>query len=333
MKVREIAEFVGGRLHGDPETEILSVADIRLASAGQIGFLDGAKGSFPKTDASCVLVPLAFEVPDSHTFICVDKPKLAFSRIAAMLHGPKDRGPEIHGTAIIAENARVADRVFVGAYVCIGEGSEIGDGTQIRAGAKIGDSVHIGKDCVIHPNVFIEDGCTLGDGVILHSGVVIGADGFGYVQDENGTHLKFPQIGTVVIDDNVEIGANSCVDRGALGETRIGEGTKIDNLVQIAHNVQVGKNCIIAALSGISGSSVLEDDVVLAGQVGIADHVVLKRGVIIGAKSAVFPNKIIHSGFWCGIPAQPIEDYKRSTAVLRGLDRLREDVNTLKKNG
>jgi len=324
MKVREIAEFVGGQLRGDPETEIFSVADIRSASTGQIAFFGGS-GKLPKSDASCVLVPLDLEATDSFTIIAVDAPKLAFSRIAGLLHPPEDRGPEIHETAIIAENARVADQVFVGAYVCIGEGSDIGVGTQIRAGAKIGDNVRVGKDCVIHPNVFIEDGCTIGDEVKLHSGVVIGADGFGYVQDVNGDHVKFPQMGTVVIEDNVEIGANTCVDRGALGETRIGQGTKIDNLVQIAHNVQIGKRCIIAALSGISGSSVLEDDVVLAGQVGIADHVVLKQGVIIGAKSAVFPNKIINSGFWCGVPAQPIEDYKRSTALLRRLGRKRNE--------
>ena len=325
MKVREIAELVGGRLHGDPETEVTSAADVRTAKEGQIAFV-GRSDAFPKTNASCVLVPLDFERSDSLTCIFVDAPKLAFSRIAALLHPPKHREPEIHATAIIAGDVQLGERVFIGAFVCVGEGSEIGDGTQLRAGAKIGDNVRIGKDCVIHPNVFVEDGCTIGDRVVLHAGAVIGADGFGYVPDENRDHVKFPQIGTVVIEDNVEVGANSCIDRGALGETRIGEGTKIDNLVQIAHNVQVGKRCIIVALSGISGSSILEDDVVLAGQVGIADHVVLKRGTCIGAKSAVFPNKIIPGGFWCGIPAQPIEDYKRSTASLRRLGRQREEV-------
>jgi UDP-3-O-[3-hydroxymyristoyl] glucosamine N-acyltransferase len=331
MKTREIAEFVGGRLDGDPETEILSVADIRSASAGQIAFF-GGPGNLPTTNASCVLVPSGLEHTDSVTIIAVDRPKLAFSRIAASLHPQKDREPEIHKSAIIAENARLGEGVFVGAHVCIGEGSDIGAGTQLSAGAKIGDNARVGSNCVIHPNVVIEDGCTIGNHVILHAGVVIGADGFGYVQDENGAHQKFPQIGTVVIEDNVEIGANSCVDRGALGETRIGEGTKIDNLVQIAHNVQIGKNCIIAALSGISGSSFLEDDVVLAGQVGIADHVVLKRGTSIGAKSAVFPNKIIHGGFWCGIPAQPIEDYKRSTALLRRLGHQRNEAKNVQEN-
>ena len=330
MKAREIAEFVGGRLHGDPEAEIVSAADIRTAVAGQIAFFEGS-GDLPKTGASCVLVSFDSEQSDSHTFISVTAPKLAFSRIAGKLHPPKRREPEIHKTAIIAEDAQVGAGVFIGAYVCVGERSTIGDRTEVRAGAKIGDGVRIGQECVIHSNVFIEDGCTIGDNVILHSGVVVGTDGFGYVQDERGAHVKFPQIGTVVIEDNVEIGANSCIDRAALGETRIGEGTKIDNLVQIAHNVQIGKRCIIAALSGISGSSILEDDVVLAGQVGIADHVVLKQGTCIGAKSAVFPNKVIHGGFWCGIPAEPIEDYKRNTAVFRGLDRLRNDLKKLQK--
>jgi len=332
MKARDIAELVGGQLFGDPEIEIVSVADIRGAGPAQIAFVNDS-GTLPDTNASCVLVPIGVEPADSITFISVEKPKLAFSHIAALLHPAKIREPEIHETAIIAKDAKLGTDLFIGAYVCVGEGSEIGDGTQIRAGAKIGDNVRIGKDCAIHSNVFIEDGCMLGDRVILHSGVVVGADGFGYVQDETGAYMKFPQIGTVVIEDNVEIGANSCIDRGALGETRIGEGTKIDNLVQIAHNVQIGKRCIIAALSGISGSSVLEDEVVLAGQVGIADHVVLKKGTCIGAKSAVFPNKVIPGGFWCGIPAEPIRDYKRNTALLRNLGRLRDEVKNLQKNG
>ncbi|HJS51084.1 MAG TPA: UDP-3-O-(3-hydroxymyristoyl)glucosamine N-acyltransferase [Pyrinomonadaceae bacterium] len=332
MKVREIAEFVGGRLHGDPEVEITSVADIRTAEAGQMAFID-RPGMFQKTSASCVFIPPDLDPPGSLTCISVDAPKLAFSRVAAILHPPKHRKSEVHKSAIIAEGARVGDGVFIGAYVCVGERSQIGDATQVRAGAKIGDGVHVGKDCVIHPNVSIEDGCTIGNGVILHAGVVIGADGFGYVPDERREHVKFPQIGTVVIEDGVEIGANSCVDRGALGETRIGEGTKIDNLVQIAHNVRIGKRCIIAALSGVSGSSILEDDVVLAGQVGVSDHVVLKQGTCIGAKSAVFPHKIIPGGFWCGIPVEPIRDYKRKTVLLRGLDRLCDDVKNLQRKG
>jgi len=330
MKTREIAEFLGGELHGDGEIEIVSISDIMKGGNGDIAFLSN-RDDATLSEASCTLVPRGAGQARYACEVVVDDPKLAFARIAAILHPPKIRTNERHPSAVIAESAKLAENVFVGAFVCIGENSSIGDGTQLRAGAKVGDNVSVGERCIIHPNVFIEDGSEIGNNVILHSGVVIGAEGFGYVSDEGGEHVNFPQIGTVVIEDDVEIGANSCVDRGALGETRIGAGTKIDNLVQIAHNVQVGKNCIIVALSGISGSSVLEDSVVLAGQVGIADHVLLKRGVVIAAKSAVFPNKVISEGVWGGIPAQPLKKYKESTVALRGLGRMREEINTLKR--
>jgi UDP-3-O-[3-hydroxymyristoyl] glucosamine N-acyltransferase len=330
MKTREIAEFLGGELHGDGEIEIVSISDITKAGTGDIAFLSNAENA-TDSEASCVIVPRGTGHVHYPCGVVVDDPKLAFARIAAILHPPKIRPKELHPSAVIAETAKLAENVFVGAFVCVGENASIGDGSQLRAGAKVGDNVSVGERCIIHPNVFIEDGCTIGNDVILHSAVVIGAEGFGYVADDVGEHVKFPQIGTVVIEDNVEIGANSCVDRGALGETRIGYGTKIDNLVQIAHNVQIGKNCIIVALSGISGSSVLEDNVVLAGQVGIADHVVLKSGVVIAAKSAVFPNKVISEGTWGGIPAQPLKKYKESIVSLRGLGRMREEILALKR--
>ena len=177
----------------------------------------------------------------------------------------------------------------------------------------------------------IEDGCTIGNNVILHAGVVIGADGFGYVKDENGEYIKFPQIGTVVIEDNVEIGANTCIDRGALGETRIGEGTKIDNLVQVGHNVSIGKRCVIAAQTGISGSVTIEDDCVIGGQVGFGDHVTVKSGAVIGSQAGVLPGKIVRPGVWWGTPIQPLDEYKRQNAMVKGLERLRNDVKELKK--
>lgn len=348
MKAREIADLVGGELRGDGDVEITSVADIGTASPGQIAFFD-KNGELPKTAASCVIVAQQAETQAAVPTITVNNPKPAFARAAAALHPRKQRQPEIHPSAVISDTAKPGINVFVGAFVCIGENSVVGDDTQLRTGVKIGDGVTVGRNCIFHPNVFVEDGCTIGDNVVLHAGVVIGADGFGYVRNDfttrsidhpaaeaaapllkpGGELLKFPQVGSVVIENDVEIGANTCIDRGALKDTRIGEGTKIDNLCQIAHNVQIGKRCIIAAMSGISGSSVLEDDVVLAGQVGIADHVVLKSGVTIGAKSAVFPNKIVHAGFWAGIPVQPVKDYKRQTALLNGLERLSERVRKL----
>ena len=257
-------------------------------------------------------------------------PKLEYSRIAEILHPRKQRDAQIHPSAVIAASAKLGDDLFIGAFTCVGENSEIGDGTQLRAGAKIGDHVTVGKNCVLHPNVFVEDGCLIGDDVILHTGVVIGTDGFGYVRDLD-RYVKFPQIGTVVIEDNVEIGANSCVDRGALGETRIGEGTKIDNLVQIAHNVQIGKRVVIAAQTGISGSTVIEDDCVIGGQVGMGDHARVLSGAIIGSQAGVLPGKIVRPGVWWGTPVQRLDEYKRQNALLKGIGRLKEDVKELKK--
>src|SRR5262249_47950030 len=215
-------------------------------------------------------------------------------------------------------------------FVCVGDNSRVGARCQLRAGAKIGDNVRLGDNCVLHPNVFVEDSCTIGNSVILHSGVVIGADGFGYVRGEN-EYVKFPQIGTVIIEDNVEIGANSCIDRGALGETRIGEGAKIDNLVQIAHNVLVGKRVVIAAQTGISGSTVIEDDCIIGGQVGMGDHARVQSGAVIGSQAGVLPGKIVRPGVWWGTPVQPLDEYKQQNAHLKAIARLRDDVKDLKR--
>ena len=238
------------------------------------------------------------------------------------------RAPEIHHTALIAANADIALEVFIGAFVCIGENSSVGSGTQIRAGAKIGDNVTVGSDCVIHPNVFLEDGVTIGSGVILHAGVVIGADGFGYVRGEMGYH-KFPQIGTVTIEDDVELGANTCVDRGALGRTRIGRGTKIDNMVHVGHNCNIGERVVIAAQTGISGSVIIEDDCVIGGQVGFGDHIHVQSGAIIGSKAGILPGKIVRPGVWWGIPIQPLEEYKRLNAHIRRLPHVRQELKDL----
>ncbi len=327
MKAREIADLVGGELHGDAEVEITGVASYANAAKGQLAFLDKEE-SDDASSASCVIVPLGF-VGRGFTHIKVNDPKLAFALAAEALHTPKQRTAQRHPSAVVSDSANIGNNVFLGAFTCVGDTSAIGDGTQLRAGAKVGDNVRVGKNCVLHPNVFIEDGCTIGDNVILHTGVVIGADGFGYVRGDN-RHVKFPQIGTVVIEDNVEIGANTCIDRGALGETRIGEGTKIDNLVQIAHNVQVGKRVIIAAQTGISGSTVLEDDCVIGGQVGMGDHATVKTGAIIGSQAGVLPGKIVRAGVWWGTPVQPLDEYKRQNAHVKSLERLKAEIKELK---
>jgi len=327
MKVREIAEFLRVDLTGDGDVEIERVAAFNKASLGEIAFLEKVDGEIV-SNASCLIVPNDFQIGIEIPYIRTANPKLDFAKIATILHPAKTRLSEIHASAVIATNARIGKEVFIGAFTCVGEFAEIGSGTQLCAGSKVGDNVKIGKNCVLHPNVFIEDGCSIGDNVVLHSGVVIGADGFGYVQDAD-SYIKFPQIGTVVIEDNVEIGANSCIDRGALGETRIGEGTKIDNLVQIAHNVQIGKRVIIAAQTGISGSTVIEDDCIIGGQVGIGDHARVLRGAVIGSQAGVLPGKIVRPGVWWGTPIQPLDEYKRQNAYVKGLGRLHQKLKDL----
>ncbi|MBX7055702.1 MAG: UDP-3-O-(3-hydroxymyristoyl)glucosamine N-acyltransferase [Pyrinomonadaceae bacterium] len=329
MKTFEIAALVGGNLVGNGELEITHGADLADACSLSLAFSVG--DASVETDAGCVLAKAGSAVA-APAVIYVDDPRLAFSIVCEILHPPKRLDPAIHPTAVISPTVKIGDGVFIGAHVTIGEGSVIGDDCQIRPGSQIGDNVTIGSGSILSSNVIIGDGCTLGSNVVLHAGVVIGTDGFGFARDKD-RYVKFPQIGTVMIEDDVEIGANTCIDRGALGETRIGEGTKIDNLVQIAHNVKIGKRVVIAGQSGIAGSSVIEDDVVIAGQVGISDHVTIKQGAVIGAKSAVFPNKIVRPGFWTGIPVQRSADYLKQAALLRNLEELRSEIARLRRSG
>jgi len=333
MNTEEIAVFSNGKLSGAGDVEIFRVASLEAARENDISFFEKTEvtDQVLQTKASCLFVPDNFAARLPCSYIQVKNPKLAFAKIAAVLHAPKKSEALIHPTAIIADNAKIGADVFVGAFVCLGENSEIGDGTQIRAGAKIGDAVRMGKNCVVHPNVFIESNSQIGNRVVLHAGAIIGADGFGFVSDGERGYVKFPQIGTVVIEDDVEIGANSCIDRGALGETRIGAGTKIDNLVQIAHNVQIGKRVIIAAQTGISGSTVIEDDCVIGGQVGMGDHATVQSGAVIGSQAGVLPGKIVRPGVWWGTPVQPLDEYKRQNAHVKGIARLKEEVKNLKR--
>jgi UDP-3-O-[3-hydroxymyristoyl] glucosamine N-acyltransferase len=330
-KVSELAAKIDGRVHGDPEVLIERVASLESAGEGDIAYVEDKKffAAASNSRASCVIAPENSSVTASCR-IEVKRPKLAFALIAEVLHPPKKRPPEIHSSAVIADTADVALQVFVGAFVCIGENSRVRSGTQIRAGAKIGDNVTIGTDCVIHPNVFIEDGVTIGDRVILHAGVVVGTDGFGYVRGDMGYH-KFPQIGTVVIEDDVEIGANTTIDRGALGRTRIGKGTKLDNMVHVGHNCDIGERVVIAAQTGISGSVTIEDDCVIGGQVGFGDHIHVQSGAVIGSKAGILPGKIVRPGVWWGIPIQPLDEYKRLNAHLGRVPRMREEVKELKE--
>lgn len=327
MKAREIAELVDGELIGEGDVEITRAAELSVAGSGDLAFISSVNNSTVETGASCILVPESYASNYIPCMIKVRDPKLAFARAAHQLH-PRKRRSGIHPSAVLEASSEV-HAAFVGAFASVGGGCFIGNDVEVHEGVRIDENVTIGDRTVLHANVVISDNTVIGDDCVIHAGTVIGADGFGYVPDESGERVKFPQIGTVVIEDNVEIGANSCVDRGALGETRIGKGTKIDNLVQIAHNVSIGKRCVIAALTGISGSVVIEDDCVLGGQVGVADHVHIKKGAVIGARSAIFPGKIVGPGVWAGSPIQPLDKYKRQNARMKGLDRLADEVKRL----
>ena len=330
----EIASHLGGTITSGPERRVERVASLDCAGDRDLAYVEDEKffEAARKSAAACLLVPETFLNHEGvqSTVIVVSQPKLAFSQIAAKLHPQKKREPEVHPTAVIAASADVALTVFIGPQVVIGERTVVGPGTRIEAGVVIGDDVKIGVDCVLHPNVVLYDGITLGDRDVLHAGVCVGADGFGYVRDDMGYH-KFPQIGTVLIEDDVELGAHTCVDRAALGRTRIGRGTKIDNLVQVGHNVDIGERVVIASQTGISGSVVIEDDCVIGGQVGFGDHIRVQRGAVIGSKAGVLPGKIVRPGVWWGVPIIPLDEYKRRNAHLSRLPELREEIKELRR--
>lgn len=341
LTIAELATRIDGHLIGDGTVHINQIADLSNAGAGDIAYVDDEKffEAGKASPASCLIVSPAFvafckeqivEHTLGPTLIEVPKPKLAFALLAPVLHPPKQREPSVHPSAVIAESADIDLTVFIGAHVWVGEGTLIRAGTRIEAGVVIGDHVQVGRDCVLHPGVTLYDDVSLGERVILHAGVVIGADGFGYVRDEMGYH-KFPQRGTVKIEDDVELGAHTCVDRAALGQTRIGRGTKIDNMVHVGHNCDIGERVVIAAQTGISGSVTIEDDCVIGGQVGFGDHIRVQSGAVIGSKAGVLPGKIVRPGVWWGIPIQPLEDYKRLNAHLARVPHMREEIKELKE--
>ncbi|HEV7681649.1 MAG TPA: UDP-3-O-(3-hydroxymyristoyl)glucosamine N-acyltransferase [Pyrinomonadaceae bacterium] len=341
LTVAELAAEVNGRLIGDGSIHIAGVAELGAAGSGEIAYVEDEKffAAGKSSRASCLIAPRAFveslgDLAIEHKFgpalIEVAKPKLAFVMVSEVLHPPKRREPFIHPAAVIAESANIGVMVFIGPHVAIGERTVVGPGTRIEAGVVIGDNVRVGNDCVLHPGVTLYDDVTIGDRVVLHAGVVIGADGFGYVRDDMGYH-KFPQRGTVVIEDDVELGAHTCIDRGALGQTRIGGGTKLDNLVHVGHNCDIGERVVIAAQTGISGSVTIEDDVVIGGQVGFGDHIRVMSGAVIGSKAGVLPGKIVRPGVWWGIPIQPLDEYKRLNAHVSRLPQIREEIKALKR--
>lgn len=326
----ELAEWVGGRLEGRASEPIEGVAGLESAGPGDLSYAeDRFLEEVQRSGAACVIVPRG-SFPGKTT-IQVDDPKLAFVRAAALLYPVHRPSPGLHPTAIVAPDAEIGEGVWVGPHAVIESEVVIGPASAVHGGCRIGQGCRIGEECTFYPNVVLYSGVEIGNRVVVHAGAVIGSDGFGYVRDEKD-YLKFPQIGRVILEDDVEIGANTTIDRGSLGSTVIGRGTKLDNLCHVAHNVQIGARTVIAAQTGISGSVSIGDDAVIAGQVGIADHVRIDSGAVVGAQCGIPSGKRIRAGevFW-GTPARPLKDVKVQQAYISRLPRLADELARLRK--
>jgi UDP-3-O-[3-hydroxymyristoyl] glucosamine N-acyltransferase len=327
MTILELVEELGGKIvQGDPEWTVDAVNSCERASAFDLAFADSeasAVVALKGNAGTIVLKPgLATEYPHGKCIVASDQPRLWFAKAANLVRKHPGVAAIAH-SAVVASDAKVAIGVNIGALAVIGSHASIGDGTRIDAGVVIGENVKIGQYCHICPRVVIYPGTTIGNRVVVQAGAVLGADGFGYVRDEStGEYTQFPQQGTLVIEDDVEIGANSTIDRGALEQTRIRSGTKIDNLVHVGHNCDIGQNVILVALTGISGSSAVGKGAVLAGQVGIGDHAHVGPGVILGGQSGVFSGKTISNEghrpgtVMFGTPARPLRQVLREQALL-----------------
>jgi UDP-3-O-[3-hydroxymyristoyl] glucosamine N-acyltransferase len=329
--LQQIAEAVDGRVQGDGSVEVCGVASIGSAAQHDLVFVEEEKYlSRALQSGAGAVIAGEFAAGTSTAgssgkpLLISRHPRLAFARAARFLRGTNREGSNVgvHPTAVVRPSSRLAPDAVVEEYAVIADDAEIGEGTRIGAACVIGRGVKIGRECEVYPHVTIYPGATLGDRVIVHAGAVLGSDGFGYVRDpKSGRHEKFPQAGRLVIEDDVEIGANTTIDRGALDETRIGRGTKIDNLVHIGHNCSIGRNVVIAAQTGLSGSIVIGNDVMLGGQVGIGERARIEEGVMLGGQGGVLPNKVLRGkgvAFW-GTPAQPVRQYLKQLAALARL--------------
>ena len=320
--LRALAEKLGCRLLGDSSITITCVSSLPTATGESLVFVEHTKhfeAALRSPAAAIIAGQFAAAIDAAQKAILISaQPRLTFARAARLLRDPEPtRG--IDPSAIVHASARIGKNVAIGAGAILGEGVHVGDETTIGAGAVLGNEAQIGSHCCLDANVTVYPGTVLGNRVTVQAGTVLGSEGFGYVRDsETGRYEQFPQIGRLVIEDDVDIGANSTIDRGALDETRIRRGTKIDNLVHVGHNVQIGQDVVIAAQTGLSGSAVVEDNVIIGGQVGIADHVRIEAGAILGAQSGIPTKKVIRGKdvvFW-GTPARPIREYLKELAFL-----------------
>jgi UDP-3-O-[3-hydroxymyristoyl] glucosamine N-acyltransferase len=333
MLIKELAKLCDAQPQGgDASVTIQSAADIMTAHAHQVTVLsDGKYKKYLKDcKASACFIAEALiddDVPSGLTLLVCNDPEISFLNAVKALHPEPHLKRQVSEHAVLADTSTLGFDTHVGPFATIGQYSSVGDSSTIEASVHIGNHVAIGKNCRIHPNVVIYDNSVIGNNVIIHSGAIIGADGFGYKFRDN-QHIKVPHVGNVVIEDNVEIGANTCIDRGALGSTRIGLGSKIDNLVQLGHNNLVGKNVIICGQCGISGSCTIEDGAVLAGSVGVADHVKIGTRAVVMARSGVSQDIEPGSQVW-GSPAKDRKMAWRELAALAKLPELLQKIKVI----
>jgi UDP-3-O-[3-hydroxymyristoyl] glucosamine N-acyltransferase len=328
LRAETIASHLNGQVIGDKSLVLTGFAHATTAKPGDLTFAENpsffAKAEF--SDASAILVEQEFESPKK-TLIKVASSRIAFAQVLPLFFPEPSAAPGIHPTAVIAETARIDASAHIGPYCTVGEKCVIGANTVIHARASIGPETTVGRDCIIYPSVNIYHRCEINNRVIIHAGTVIGSDGFGYVLDQ-GVHRKIPQVGNVIIHDDVEIGASVTIDRGTLGPTVIGKGSKLDNLIQIAHNVQIGEYCIIISQVGIAGSTRIGNYTQIGGQVGIAGHLKIGDRVQITAQSGVM-HDIPDGEKWFGTPAQPDRKTKRVLLAIQQLPRLIKRVSEL----
>ncbi len=331
MKLSEIVGKLGGSLEGDGDIEITAVAGLGEGSKGDISFLSNPKyaAQVASTKASAVIVPIDWDRPVKCALVRSENSDQMFAQAAELFYeAPPKPTAGVHPSAVVSESARLGDGVCIGANCTVEQGVVIGSGTVVSPNCHIGYKVVVGEGCLLHPLVSVREFTEIGNRVIIHNGAVIGSDGFGYAVQEDGSRTKIPQIGKVVIEDDVEIGANVAIDRARFGKTRVGKGTKIDNLVQIAHNVVIGEHSVMCGQSGISGSSTIGSRVILAGQAGLAGHLNVGDGAIIGAQAGVMKD-VSEREFVIGSPAMPHVQFKKMVANTILLPRLKERIKKL----
>jgi UDP-3-O-[3-hydroxymyristoyl] glucosamine N-acyltransferase len=331
LKLRDIAERLGGRLEGDGEIDIHGVAGLEGAGPADLTFFSNPKyaAALRTTRAAAVIMGERAE-PAPCPMVRVAEPYLAFASVVELFADTWRPAPGVHPSAFLAEGATIGEGASVGPFAVIGERARIGARTLVLAHVTIGRDAELGDDCIVHARASVRERVKVGNRVVIQDGAVVGSDGFGFARRADGTHHKIPQIGGVTIEDDVEIGANTTIDRPAVGETRIGAGTKIDNLVQVAHGVQIGRNVLLAAQVGIAGSSTIEDSVTLAGQVGVAGHLTIGKGVVATAQTGI-PNSVDAGAFVSGYPAISNRTWLKSAAIYRKLPELRRQLGELER--